>query len=79
MAKLYHTGKNEIYWSDCEIVCPLEEEYFELSDFIAVKRLDGHDKYDQWYMLVHAKMGELIDLLNQSPIDEMDGELQPLY
>lgn len=75
MAKFFDTKKREVYWSDNDIYAPLEDAYFELSDFIALKKLDGHDAYDQWYMLVELKMAELIDALNNSPmIDRPDFE-----
>ena len=79
MAKVYDTKKHEIYWTASDIVCPLEEVYWELLDFIAVKRLDGHDRRDQWYMAVHAKMQELLDLLEKDPTDELDENIRPLY
>ena len=53
MAKFYNTKRNEIVWSDNDLFAPVEDAYFELSDFLAVKKLDGHDEKDQWYMLVH--------------------------
>lgn len=70
MAKFFDTKKREVFWSDNDIYGPLEDAYFELSDFIALKKLDGHDERDQWYMLVQLKMAELIDALNSSPMTD---------
>ena len=53
MAKLYNTKSNEVIWSDSDLLAPVEDAYFELSGFLAMKKLDGHDRTDQWYMLVH--------------------------
>ena len=53
MAKLYNTKTNEVVWNDSDLLAPVEDAYFELSDFLAMKKLDGHDRTDQWYMLVH--------------------------
>lgn len=52
MATIYRKRTNEILWDDSGIYCRLEDEYNELSEFIARKRLDGHDETDQWYMWV---------------------------
>ena len=46
MAKLYNKKEHKIYWSSDDIICPIEDAYFELTDFIALKKLDGHDVYD---------------------------------
>ena len=53
MAKFYNTRNNEVIWSDSDLLAPVEDAYFELSGFLAMKKLDGHDRNDQWYMLVH--------------------------
>ena len=53
MAKFYDTRNNEEIWSDSDLLAPVEDAYFELSGFLAMKKLDGHDRNDQWYMLVH--------------------------
>lgn len=79
MAKLYNTRTNDIYWSANDIYCDVEEAYWELSDFIAVKRLDGHDRIDQWYMKVHAKLDELLEALGKCPIDETDPDVKELF
>lgn len=78
MAKLYNKKTHDIYWTDSDIVCLVEEAYWELSDFIAVKRLDGHDRIDQWYMNVHRKLDELLDVLVKNPIDELAEGIEPL-
>ena len=44
---------NEIMWIDDDLLAPVEDAYFELSGYLAMKKLDGHDRTDQWYMLVH--------------------------
>ena len=69
MAKLYNTKNNEVVWSDSDLLAPVEDAYFELSGFLAMKKLDGHDRTDQWYMLVHQKLKELISALDMDPID----------
>lgn len=43
----------EIMWIDDDLLAPVEDAYFELSGYLAMKKLDGHDRKDQWYMLVH--------------------------
>lgn len=78
MAKLYDKKKGEVIWSDSDIVCLVEEAYWELSDFLAIKRLDGHDMTDQWYMNVHKKLDELLDVLMKNPIDELAEGVEPL-
>lgn len=79
MAKIYDRKKNEVYWSDSDIACVVEDAYFELSDFLAVKKLDGHDRLDQWYMTVHAKLTELMGALDNCPIDELGEDIRPIY
>ena len=69
MAKLYDTRNNEVIWSDSDLLAPVEDAYFELSGFLAMKKLDGHDRNDQWYMLVHQKLQELIQVLDMDPTD----------
>ena len=60
---------NEIMWSDSDLLAPVEDAYFELSGYLAIKKLDGHDRKDQWYMLVHQKLQELINALDMDPTD----------
>ena len=60
---------NEIMWIDDDLLAPVEDAYFELSGYLAMKKLDGHDRTDQWYMLVHQKLKELISALDRKPID----------
>ena len=69
MAKFYDTKTNEVVWSDSDLLAPVEDAYFELSDYLAMKKLDGHDRTDQWYMLVHQKLDELISVLDMDPTD----------
>ena len=69
MAKFYDTKTNEVVWNDIDLLAPVEDAYFELSDFLAMKKLDGHDRTDQWYMLVHQKLQELISVLDMDPTD----------
>lgn len=69
MAKFYSKERNEIFWSDNDLFAPVEDAYFELGDFIATKKLDGHDQRDQWYMLVYQKIKELQDALEKCPIN----------
>lgn len=68
MAKFYDTKKGEVIWSDNDLFAPVEDAYFELGEFLATKKLDGHDRRDQWYMLVHQKLGELVDALYKNPV-----------
>ena len=70
MAKFYDTRNNEEIWSDSDLLAPVEDAYFELSGFLAMKKLDGHDRNDQWYMLVHQKLQELISALDMNPTDK---------
>lgn len=60
---------NEIMWIDDDLLAPVEDAYFELSGYLAIKKLDGHDRNDQWYMLVHQKLKELISVLDMDPTD----------
>lgn len=69
MAKFYDTRSNEVIWSDSDLLAPVEDAYFELSGFLVMKKLDGHDRTDQWYMLVHQKLRELISALDMNPVD----------
>ena len=69
MGKFYDTRNNEEIWSDSDLLAPVEDAYFELSGFLAMKKLDGHDRNDQWYMLVHQKLQELISALDMDPTD----------
>ena len=69
MAKLYNTKSNEVVWSDSDLLAPVEDAYFELSSFLAMKKLDGHDRTDQWYMMVHQKLQELVQVLDMNPTD----------
>lgn len=70
MAKIY--TNNDIYWSDAEIYAPIEDAYWELSEMLALKRLDGHNPHDQWYMAVHRKLSELLDVLDENPAKDTD-------
>ena len=69
MAKFYNTKSNEVVWTDDDLLAPVEDAYFELSGYLAMKKLDGHDRTDQWYMLVHQKLKELISVLDMDPTD----------
>ena len=60
---------NEIMWIDDDLLAPVEDAYFELSGYLAIKKLDGHDRTDQWYTLVHQKLKELISVLDMDPTD----------
>lgn len=79
MAKIYNTKTHEIMWSDADIFCTIEDAYHELSDFLAYKRLNGHDRCDQWYMAMHRKLDELIDVMGECPIDETDPDIKELF
>ena len=69
MAKFYDTKTGEVVWNDIDLLAPVEDAYFELSGYLAMKKLDGHDRTDQWYMLVHQKLQELISALDMDPTD----------
>lgn len=71
MAKFYDTKTGEVIWSDNDVFLPAVYAYNELSDFLATKKLDGHDERDQWYMLIQRKLGELVAALYKNPV-EMD-------
>lgn len=78
MAKFYNAKTKEIYWTDADIYCPLEDAWFQLTDFLALKKLDGHDMNDQWYMAVERKMSELLTTLRECPIDELDESVKEI-
>lgn len=79
MAKIYNGKTNEIMWSDLDIYCVVEDAYWELTDFLATKKLDGHDSRDQWYMAMSNKLDELIELMGKCPIDETDPNIKELF
>ena len=68
MAKFYNVKRNEVIWSDNDLFVPVEDAYFELGEFLATKKLNGHDEKDQWYMLVYQKIKELMRALEENPI-----------
>lgn len=45
MAKVYNTKTNELRWED-DIAGVVEDAWFEITEILAVKKLDGHDMYD---------------------------------
>lgn len=63
MAKFYNKKTQQVLWGADNIYCPLEDEAEELREYLAVRKLDGHDEYDQWAMRVLDKMDELLGLL----------------
>ena len=76
MAKLYNKKNHEVYWSDSDIACAVEEAFWELSDFIVLKKdLDGHMRDTQWYMAMYNKLDELIALMVKCPYDEASPEM----
>lgn len=79
MAKIYNKKTNEIMWSDLDFCCQIEEAYWELLDFINCKKLDGHDMRDQWYMKMANKFKELLDVMDECPIDETDPDIKELF
>ena len=74
MAKIYCRKDGKVYWSDDGIYGAAEDAFFELSEFLAGKTLDGHDECDQWYMLVCGKLDELLMALDDCPFDSQDDE-----
>ena len=78
MARLYNKETNEIMWS-FDSYCAVEDAYWELSEFLAVKALDGHDRKDQWYMAVHRKLKELLDAFDDCPNDELSPDVKPIF
>ena len=79
MAKIYNTTTNEIMWSDLDVYGYIEDAYWELTSFMNYKRLDGHDERDQWYMAMANKLNELIDLMDDCPINEADPDIKELF
>ena len=79
MGKIYHTKNHKIMWSDLDIYCYIEDAFIELQDFLAQKRLDGHNAEDQWYMAMYNKLDELIELMAKCPIDETDPNIKELF
>lgn len=83
MAKFYNKKTNQILWGDDDIICPLEDAWSELREYIATKKLDGHDMYDQWLMKVEMKMDELLTVLvEEAPScvpDFTDKNIEELY
>lgn len=66
MAKLYDVKAKKVRYSlPVDVYFALEEEYFELEEILASEKLDGHNRYDQWQMKLHLKMGELLDAMNE--------------
>lgn len=63
MGKVYSPKEKEILWQD-DITPIVEEAWFEICDILAVKKLDGHDIYDQWLMKVEIRLRDLVDALN---------------
>lgn len=75
MAKLYDPKQHKIRYSlPVEVYFTIEEEYFELCEILATEKLNGHDRYDQWQMKLHIKMGELLDAMN-----ELDEKIEDAY
>lgn len=75
MAKLYDAKLHKIRYSlPADLYFAIEEAYFELSEVLAVEKLDGHDRYDQWQMKLEMKMSELLDAIN-----ELDEETEDIY
>ena len=66
MAKVYNTKTNSLRWED-DISGVVEDAWFEITEILAVKKLDGHDMYDQWLMAVELRVKDLMDTLNDSP------------
>ena len=46
MAKFYNVKRREVFWSDNDLFAPVEDAYFELGEFLATKKLNGHDEKD---------------------------------
>lgn len=75
MAKLYDVRQRKIRYSlPADFYFAVEEEYFELCEVLATEKLDGHDRYDQWEMKLHTKIGELLDVMN-----ELNEEIEDVY
>lgn len=79
MAKIYNDKTNEIMWSDSDVYSVVEDSYWELTSFLNYKRLDGHDERDQWYMAMANKLKELIDLMDNCPINRIDPDIKEIY
>lgn len=66
----YNVEKNDIYWTEEDIYCRLDEDYMSLVGFLAYKTIDNNNEEDQWYVAVERKMAELLDILSKRPNDE---------
>lgn len=67
MARFFDKRTHDIVWHENDLYGVLDEQFLELTDFLAMKKLDGHNEEHQWYMLVHRKMSELLDVLGKNP------------
>ena len=75
MAKLYDARQHKIRYSlPADLYFAIEEDYFELCEILATEKLDGHDRYDQWEIKLHIKLGELLDVMN-----ELDEKIEDIY
>lgn len=76
MAKMYDTKRNKYRWSQGEIVCVVEDAWFEVLDVLnSMGRIDGHDAEDQWLMKVEVRLKDLLGTLAEDPKslqDEID-------
>lgn len=72
MAKVYDTKQKKMVWVDDGIMCAVEDAWFEVSDVLAVNKLDGHDMYDQWLIKVEDRLRALLDVLNAEPIYDIN-------
>jgi hypothetical protein len=74
MAKVYDKKNDKLAWSYSEIICPLEDAWFEVLDVLNTNKLDGHDIDDQWLMKVELRMKDLLDTLSEKEYN-LDEEL----
>lgn len=66
MAKVFSKKRKEIMWEDTDgFLCLLEETLWDIQEVLAVKKLDGHDEYDQWLIRVEHDMDRLLDTLTE--------------
>ena len=66
--KVYNGVKHEMGWSSCDLYGRVEDAWFEVLDVINSKRMDGHDMYDQWLILVERRINDLLTTLGSCPM-----------
>lgn len=70
MAIIFNKKDYGIHWDDPQMFLTVEESYWQLKEYLCRRKLDGHDEDVQWYMAVHNKMDELLELYSKNPRKE---------